>query len=92
MANSQTNCDHNTFKVFQHVIVGKTEHAIAARSKPLVACFIMPDALHEIVAFTINFDHEFAGMRDKVRDVITHRDLTAESQGSKSMRLQVPPQ
>ena len=52
----------------------------------------MPDALHEIVAFTINFDHEFAGMRDKVRDVITHRDLTAESQGSESMRLQVPPQ
>jgi len=88
---SKTNCGYNTFEVFQYIIVGKTEYTISARGKPSVTSFVMPHALEEIVAFAIDFDNELAGVRNEVRDVVTHRGLTAKSKRSKPMRFQMAP-
>jgi hypothetical protein len=46
----------------------------------------------EIVTFTVDFDNEFAGVRDEICDVAAHRTLPAKPQSSKPMRFQMTPQ
>jgi hypothetical protein len=87
----KTNCGYKTFEVFQNIVVGKTEYTISARGKPPVTSFIMPHALYEIVTLAIDFDNELAGVRNEVRDVVTHRGLTAKSKRSKPVRFQMAP-
>jgi hypothetical protein len=86
----KTNCGYNTFEVFQNIVVGKMEYTISARGKPPVTSFIMPHALYEIVTLAIDFD-ELARVRNEVRDVVTHRGLTAKSKRSKPVRFQMAP-
>jgi hypothetical protein len=91
LRSSKTNCGYNTFEVFQHIVVSKTEYTISARGKPSVTSFIMPHALNKIVALAIDFDNELAGVRNEVCSVVTHRGLTAKSKRSKPMRFQMAP-
>ena len=78
MLSCETNCGHNTCKIFQHIVVGKTEDAISARGKPVITSLVVPRALNEIVTLAIDLDNEFARMRDKIRDIATHRSLAAK--------------
>ena len=87
MLRSQTDCDHNAFQILRHIIIGEPEHAVPTRFKPLIAPAVVPTTGFEIVALAVNLDDEFAGMRDKVRDVTAHRALPAKSAGSKPVRL-----
>jgi hypothetical protein len=91
LRNSKINCGYNTFEVFQHIIVGKTEYTISARDKPSVTSFVMSHALNEIVTLAIDFDNELAGVRNEIGDVVTHRGLTTKSKRSKPMRFQMAP-
>jgi hypothetical protein len=68
-----------------HVIIGETQSTIASRHEPLVTLRIFTNALLEIMALAIDFDHELAGMRDKIGDVVTH--LPAEAEAGQAMRF-----
>jgi hypothetical protein len=88
----QTNRHHNTLQILHHVVIGEAEHAVPARDKPLIAAIIVADTFFEIVAFAIDLNDELAGVRDEVRDVVTHGALSTKSDPSESICLQVPPQ
>jgi hypothetical protein len=83
---------HDTFQIFHHIIIGKSKNAISARCKPSVAAIIVTNTLLEIMTLAINLDDELAGVRNEVRDVVTHRVLSTKSKPGESIRFQVPPQ
>ena len=51
----------------------------------------MTNTFLEIVAFSIEFNNDFAGVGDKVGDVMPHRALSSRSESSKAMRFQLAP-
>jgi hypothetical protein len=57
----------------------------------MIAAIIMANTLLEIMTFTVNFDDEFAGVRDEVRDIVAHGALSAKSEPRESICLQVAP-
>jgi hypothetical protein len=88
----QTNGDHNALEVLHHVFVGESEHAVSTRSKPFIASRVVTKARFEIVALTVYFNDELAGMRDEIRDVIPHRALSAKTDPGEPVCLQMAPQ
>ena len=86
-----TDSKHDAFQILHHVIVGESEHAIPARGKPLIAPSVVANTLVEIMAFSIDFDDEFAGVRDEVSDVGAHWALSAKCKSGKPMRFQMAP-
>ena len=91
MLRCPTDSKHDAFQIFHHVIVGESEHAIPARGKPLIAPSVVANTLVEIMTFSIDFDDEFAGVRDEVSNVVTHWALSAKCKSSKPMRFQMAP-
>jgi hypothetical protein len=51
----QSNGDRHTLEIPGYII-GEPEHTVSARFKPLVAAFVVADALFEIVTFAIDLD------------------------------------
>jgi hypothetical protein len=87
-----TNGEHNALQILHHIVIGEAEHAISAGRKPCITSFIMANTLFEIVAFAIDLNDEFAGMRDEIRDVVAHRGLSTKPETGKPICLQVAPQ
>ena len=84
--------EHDTLEIFHHIIVGESEHTVSAGSKPFIAPAVVTETRFEIVALAVDLNNNLNGMRDEVRNVITHRTLPPKSESSKSMCFQVTPQ
>jgi hypothetical protein len=89
---SLTNGENDAFQILDHIVVGETEHAISARSKPSIAAIVVANALFEIVTLTVDPNDKFTGMRHEVGDIIAHWALSAKSQSGETICLQVTPQ
>jgi hypothetical protein len=74
----QTNGDYNTFQILQYSVIGEPKHAVSARRKPFIAATVMTKTRFKVVAFPVEFNDKLAGMRHKVRDVMSHRGLSAK--------------
>ena len=85
-----TESEHDAFQIL-HVIVGESEHAIPARGKPLITPSVVANSLVDIMTFSVDFDHEFAGVRHEVSDVVAHWALPTKSKSGKSMSFQMTP-
>ena len=92
MLRGQTNGDHNALEILHHIFISKPEHTISARREPFITPVIVAQAGFEIVALAINLNHELAGMRDEVRNVIAHGALSAKAEPGQSICLQMTPQ
>jgi hypothetical protein len=88
----QTYGDYNAFQILHHIVIGEPKHAVSARCKPVISSAVVAKTGFEVVALTVDFDNELAGMRDEVRDVAAHWGLSAKSESSKSVRFQMTPQ
>jgi hypothetical protein len=82
-----SNTQHDAFQILGHVVIGEPEHTISARGKPFIAPTIVAQTLFKVVALAIQLNDQPAGMRDEVRDVVTHRALPTKSYSSKAMGL-----
>jgi hypothetical protein len=89
---SQTNGDHNAFKILHHIAISEPEHAVSAGRKPLVLSAVITKPGFEIVALAINFNNQLAGMRNEVGYVVAYWGLSPEPERGKSMRFQMAPQ
>ena len=81
--------ERDAFQILHHVIIGESKHAISAGCKPFIAAIVVANTLFEIVTFTIDFDDELARVCDEVGDVVAHWTLSAKSEESKPMSLQM---
>ena len=92
MLRSLTNGQHNALEIIHRVVVGEPEHTIYTRSKPCIVPMVVANTLFEIVTFAIELNDEFAGVRDKIRNVIAHGALSAKPETGEPICLQVAPQ
>jgi len=49
---------NDALEVFQYVVVGETQHAVAAGREPTIASLVVANALFEVVAFAVELDDE----------------------------------
>jgi hypothetical protein len=89
---SQTYSDYNAFEILHHIVIGEPQHAVSARCKPVISSAVVAKTGFEVMALAVDFDNQLAGMCYKVRDVAAHWGLSAKSESSKPMRLQMTPQ
>jgi hypothetical protein len=92
LLSSLTNSDHDAFQILHHIIISEPEYTISAGCKPFIAPVVVAKTLFEIVTFAIDLNDWFAGVRDEVSDVISHRALPSESKQGEPMGFQMTPQ
>jgi hypothetical protein len=75
---SPTNGQHDALQIIHHIVVGEPEHTISTRGKPCIAAIVVANTFFEIMTFAVELNDEFAGVRDKICNVVAHRALSAK--------------
>ena len=82
---------NDTFEIFQHVVIGEAQYAIASRLEPAVTPPVMTNALFEVMAFAIDFDDQLAGMCDEIGDVVSDWSLSTETETGETIGFEMAP-
>jgi hypothetical protein len=82
---------HDAFQILHHVIIGESKYRKSLRRKPSVTSLIEPLTRLKVVSRPVELNHNPRRVTDKIRDVVSDRDLATDAETIDSMCLQVAP-